>query len=229
MQRRDLVNTAVKIFLFSLVALFVLFAGYIATAKLWRNLNGRYASPETGYYYGSVLADFSDAETGQYWLRFEGKSQSQWYWQRPTNFVYKHLDLQIYSFSDEPNDREIKATVELPSLRFRTANTNATLSSELLAKELLRHPGTVTNGLQQMETIMGFIRAAGEGKLPGPNHHGHYFEKPVNTKIMHFHLGRGFGWTVYAWLKIWGILVVFAAWRVFKKHVPTKEPALATN
>jgi hypothetical protein len=213
-----------KIILFGVAALLLLFAGYAAAQALWITLHHRYSRPETGYYNGSVRADFDENRDGLYWLRFEGKSEARWYSRQPTNFVYTHLILQLHSFDDQANMKESRATVDLPSMNFRSAETNATLSADLLATLLLRKGERNTNSLQQMEAIMSYIRAAGEGRLPAPNHHGHYFDEPLRVQIMHFHLGPGIGWTVYAWLTIWGILVVFAAWRVFKKPAAERTP-----
>ncbi len=221
-------STAAKLSLFGVTALLLLFAGYAAAQALWITLHHRYSRPETGYYHGSVRADFSEDRDSLYWLRFDGKSESRWYSRQPTNFVYTHLNLQLHSFDDQAKMRESRATVELPSLYFRSAETNATLSPDLLATLLLRQGERTTNGMQQMEAIMSYIRAAGEGKLPGPNHHGHAFTEPVRVRIMHFHLGPGIGWTVYAWLKIWIVLVVFAAWRVFKKPAAVRTPIVST-
>jgi hypothetical protein len=221
MQTRDLVNTAAKIFLFSLVALLALFTGCVLANYVgWMN-HGRNASPDTGHFYGSVHADLSNPG-GHYWLRFEGQSKAEWYWQRPTNFVYTHLDVQIHCFWDEAEGYKTQGTLELPSLQFRTGNTNTTLSVDLLTSLLLSPDEKPTNALQQMETIMNFIRAAGEGKLPRPQHHHHNIKEPVHTRIAHYRLGRGISYSDYAGLAIWITLVVFAAKRVFKKQMPTK-------
>jgi len=216
------VTKAAKLLLFGVVALLLLFAGYAAAQTLWIKLHHRYSRPETGYYYGSVRADFDENRDGLYWLRFEGKSKARWYSSKPTNFVYTRLDLQLHSFDEQAKMRECQATIELPTLNFRSAETNATLSSDLLATLLLRQGERTPKRMQQIEAIMSYIRAAGEGRLPGPNHHGHYFTEPLRVQIMHFHLGPGIGWTVYAWIKIWIVLVAFAAWRVFRKQTPVK-------
>lgn len=206
-----------KIFLFSLSALILFIAGLPVTDAIWRINNGRYASPNTGYYHGIVIADLSDTESGAYWLRINGESEPQCYWVCPTNFVYKHLDLRINSFGSASETEELLATLELPSLRFRTAHTNTTLTADLLARLLLTPGESPTNGMHQMTTIMDFFRAAGEGKLPGPQHHGHIIEKPVHVRMNHWRLGLGIPGVYYAWLVIWIGFVVITAKRVFKK------------
>lgn len=207
-----------KIFLFGLTALLVFIVGFVVADVIWQMNYHRYASPNTGYYHGYVTADLTDARSGAYWLRIKGESEPKWYWLCPTNFVYKHLDLQINSFGGASETGDLQASLELPSMRFRSAHTNTTLSADLLATLLLTPGESPTNGLQQMATIMDFLRAAGEGKLPGPRHHGHRIEEPVNVRMYHWLHGRGIRGTVYAWLAIWITLVVFGYRRVFKKR-----------
>ena len=217
-------SRSLKIFLFVLSAVIVFIVGIVVADVIWQMNYHRYASPNTGYYHGYVTADLTDARTGAYWLRIKGESEPQWYWRCPTNFVYKHLDLQINSFGSASETEELHASLELPSMRFRSAHTNTTLSADLLAALLLTPGESPTNGMQQMAAIMDFFRAAGEGKLPGPKHHRHRIEEPVDISLSHWLTGRGIPGTYYAWLVLWIALVVFVAKRVFKKPVAIMLP-----
>jgi len=218
------VTKPVKIFLFGLSTLVLFIAGFVVADVIWQMNYHRYASPNTGYYHGYVTADLTDVHSGAYWLRFKGESEPQWYWLCPTNFTYSHLDLEMYS-----DGEKTMATVELPSLHFRSGDVEGKLSAELLATFLLKDSQGLTNGMAQMDTIVGFITAAGEGKLPGPKHHGHRIEEPVNVRMYHWLLGRGIRGTVYAWLAIWITLVVFGYRQVFKKPSADRTPTASTS
>ena len=64
-----------------------------------------------------------------------------------------------------------------------------------------------------LDSIFGYVEAAGSGSLPPPHHHGYSLKAPVQAYIQHFLLGYGIGWPVYFWIPIWLFLVAFFARR----------------
>jgi hypothetical protein len=205
---------AIKLAAFALLALLILGIGYVCAAALWGITHHRYEMPETGVYYGTVFATLDGPENSFSFLRFRGRTRPRWRWCYPTNFAYRSLNIEWYSSSAKGT-----GTVSLPSLALESSGSTGVLTRAMLAEWLLG----ATNGTHSavdalcVDSIFGYIQAAGSGSLPPPRHHGYSVKAPVRPYIQHFLLGYDVGWPVYIWVPIWLFLVAFFGRRFWSK------------
>jgi hypothetical protein len=197
-----------KTLLFGVVALLLLVIGSAAAQLAWQRTHHRYDLPSTGYYYGSAgssLSYLGGIESDWSYFGFRGKSPWRWYWTRPTNFTYTKLQLEWFGGSTNGH-----ATLHLPSFVYEMEGETGKLTHAVLTQWLPRsegYEGSPTNDLR-LAAIMRYLRAASDGELPPPRHHGIPLEEPLHGSLQHFHCGIGVGWTVYLWIGIWLALVI---------------------
>ena len=191
-------------------AILVLPIGYIGAQWVWFRFHHRYDSPETGLYHGSVTALFDSLDEPFYSLRLRAESSPRWYWSLPTNFSYTSLEVE---WREESTDRH--ATVSLPGLTYRAGDSSGAFTRDVLAGWL--HGSTNwASGRQHVDAIFGYFESAARGSLPPPRHHTYYLEQPIRVQIHHFLLGYGVGSTVYIWLVVWLLLVMFCSRRLLR-------------
>lgn len=201
-----------KLLAFSAASMAFLLVGSFGAQLLWRKLH-RDDDAKTGIYYSRVQGNFVSSDQ-VFSFSFEGQTATHWYWTFPTNFAYKLLTLEWHNSS---NDSEGKAILSLPDFRYESARSTGVLSPEILAGWLLGRTSLMSTSSEnaRVEQVFGYLRAAAQGTLPPPNHHGYSFgyesEAPLLGRIQHFRLGTGIGGTVYGWFVVWGVATLLLA------------------
>lgn len=207
-----------KALLFALLACALLAIGYIGAQALWHSTHGRYDMPNTGYYHSSVSAVFNGIDDEIYSFHFQGQTEPRWRWVYSTNLFYRRLHFEWRGYSSQAEPLEGNGTLSLPSLAYESSHGTGILTRVTLAEWLLGTTNADPAATKSVDAVFGFIKAAGHGSLPAPNHHGHSFEQPVNGRIQHFLLGYGVGGFVYIWIGLWLLLVTLVGRRFWKKH-----------
>lgn len=201
-----------KLLAFSAASMAFLLVGSFGAQLLWRKQH-RDNEAKTGVYYSRVHGYFTSSDQ-TFSFFFEGQTATHWYWTFPTNFTYKLLTLEWHNYS---NDSEGKATLSLPDFRYESAGSTGVLTPEILAGWLLGRTSVTSASSEsvRVEQVFGYLRAAAQGTLPPPNHHGYSFgydsEAPLLGRIQHFRLGTGIGGTVYGWFVVWGVATILLA------------------
>jgi hypothetical protein len=206
-----------RLIIFVPVAVLLLPVGYIGAQLLWYHFHHRYDRPETGLYHGYVTVSFDsfDIDARIYGLHFRAESSPRWYWTQPTNFTYTILEVE---WRDESADRH--ATVSLPAFTYRSDSASGAFTRDVLAGWLF---GAATNRIsdsQHVDSIFGYFESAATGSLPRPRHHTYYLEQPeqpTRVRVQHFLVGYGVGSTVYIWLGVWLLLVVFGGRTILRR------------
>ena len=207
-----------KILLFVFLALVLLVVGSIGAQALWQLTHHRYDEPNSGYYHGSVRAQFDSIGDETFFFEFKGKSEPRWRWGHSTNIIYKTLHFEWYSIvEDARTDTADKSggsgVIMLPVLAYHSTAGDGVLTRATLAKWLLGATNGSPAAMQSVDTIFSYIEAAGSGLLPAPRHHTYHLKRPLFGMIQHFLLGFGVGGFVYVWMGIWLLLVVIVGRR----------------
>ncbi len=210
-------RAAAKVLLFGTIALALLALGCVVAQFLSFVTRHRYDLPNSGYYYGSVNANFSDPDNYRYSFRFQGKSEPHWQWVHSPNFVYPSLQFSWHSNDRQAGRTEGSGTLKLPSLAYESSHGAGILTSEVLAQWLLGSAQRTPRAEWRVDVIYSFMEAAGRGDLPPPRHHPHHFREPVDGHIQHAVLGLGVGVFVYIWSCIWLFLLVFYGPRLWRR------------
>ena len=210
----------IRVSAFLLASLALLVAGCLGGQFFWHRQHHRYDQPRTGAYYGSVSANLSSSESS-FSLYFRGQTATRWYWAFPTNFSYTRLSLEWHRYAGDP--AEGKAMLSLPDFKYESSDSTGVLGREVLAGWLLgkTSPVPTNNDTAVVDQMFGYLRAAADGTLPPPNHHGYSFgyesQELLTGRIQHFRLGTGVGSVVYIWIAVWLVATLVSAWVWFRR------------
>ena len=183
--------------LIGMAALTILILGSIVAQFLWVVVYHHYSIPIVGIYRGDVrvtLTDFADPQT---FLKIQGSKRRGVYFHRPTNFVYKSLEL---SYAE---DGSARTNIVFPGRMSFSSNVGEERLTAKVVREWPYDGAIATNGTEQVEFVLELFEQAGKGTLPRPQHHLHGADEPIHMSMLHGVLGVGFGWTAFAWLFIW--------------------------
>jgi hypothetical protein len=168
---------------------------------------------KSGFYYGLIHGrfDLSGSDHSSWDVQFKSKSTPQWKWEKPQNFAYDTIYLEIVNLNgDSSHSHTIHVVIDFPSLMCRDTNGEKLFSSELLA-ELLKpdiHSLSQQTFLNQIDELYSLIIAAGNGKAPVPRHHIYYYKGGLQGTLVHFDLGG----PIYPLIGIFLIAFAVALW-----------------
>jgi len=162
------------------------------------------AGLRTGVYKGSFRAHFSLADDT--FLSLTAESPQHWYWSRPENHRYGEATLETqYAKGGD-------AVLNLPQHTMQVGEQRSELDAVNLTRFMAPHVKEEQEARirEQAQAILEILHGLRDGTAPGPRHHGHYLEAPVEAHIQHFTSGKNYAvYGLWIWMGIWpGILLV---------------------
>ncbi len=140
-----------------------------------------------------------------YRLEIQGETRLEWWWNLPRNPKYQKLTLAWDSDSDEG-----RAVVELPALEYRHGTSQGVLTSDVLYAWMSGAESEEDPSLRDaIGEVMAYIRKAGRGELPPPQHHlhSHHVEDVVTIAALHGVSGGVHQPLIHTtvWIALWSV------------------------
>lgn len=217
-----MVSKALKVVAFILVAALFFAAGVFAFVMV-KISSPRGWMPESGVYSGGMHLMFHSDGDSTFNLRCRSRSSARVYWRRPWVFEYREVQLEWWRIS-EHSESEGTGSLQLPSMQYVNNAGTGVLTETILAGWLLGETNNISaEERRQFETILQYLKRAGDGSLPGPRHHSYSESGPVDVRLVHG--VTGVPGPLIAWFGIWLILTLGSARWLWVGRRGAPEPA----
>lgn len=174
----------------------------VALVLLWAKplYQHHYDDRGIGMFHGFAGGNFSATDEGFMFIRFEGRTESEWRWARPTNYRYIDVDFEW----DAGNTRG-EGMLNLPTMTLKHSDESTTIDRDWFLGLNGHEPSA--------KAFMDLLIAARDGTLPRPQHHWHHFEGAIDGTLAHFSLGSRYPYSILIWGFVWTFATIIILMR----------------
>jgi hypothetical protein len=160
----------------------------------------RYDDRGFGTFHGFAGGGFITTVERAMSISFEGRTEPEWRWARPTNYRYVDVD-----FEWDAGGIGGEGQLNLPTMTLTQSDESLTIDRDWFL-QLSGHESSATE-------YMDFLIAAREGTLPRPRHHPHHLDGAINGTLAHFSLGSRYPYSILIWGAVWAFATIFLLMR----------------